>query len=155
MRLKTSVTSIQNLLLLTIQLRRVMEKNRNLMIILTLLGLLFSYEINAGEQKNHCYDDDANMEWEALIQKYPDDRQIHALHALRIGLCFKVDRGDITVDEATERLVVHVVDKETGETVRQVPPKEMLRISAHLKPLQDMNDQVMSAVKSVILDMKY
>ena len=79
-----------------------MEKNRNLMIILTLLGLLFSYEINAGEQKNHCYDDDANMEWEALIQKYPDDRQIHALHALRIGLCFKVDRGDITVDEATE-----------------------------------------------------
>jgi len=59
-----------------------------------------------------------------------------------------------TVDEATERLVVHVIDKETGETVRQVPPKEMLRISAHLKQLQDMNDQVMSAVKSVILDMK-
>ncbi len=71
-------------------------------IILTLLGLLFSYEINAGEQKNHCYDDDANLEWEALIQKYPDDIQIHALHALRIGLCFKVDRGDITVVEAAE-----------------------------------------------------
>ena len=70
-------------------------------IILTLLSLLFSYEITAGEQKNHCYDADANTEWEALIQKYPGDKQLHALHALRIGLCLKVDRGDITVDEAT------------------------------------------------------
>ena len=65
-----------------------------------LLSLLFSYEITAGEQPNHCYDADANTEWEALIQKYPGDNQLHALHALRIGLCLKVDRGDITVDEA-------------------------------------------------------
>ncbi len=28
--------------------------------------------------------------------------QIHALHALRVGLCFKVERCDTTVDEATE-----------------------------------------------------
>ncbi len=40
------------------------------------------------------------MEWEAIIQKYPKDLQLHALHALRVGLYFKVERGDITVDEA-------------------------------------------------------
>jgi hypothetical protein len=42
------------------------------------------------------------MQWEALIQKHPDDMQIHALYALRRGLCFEVDRGDLTVDQATE-----------------------------------------------------
>ena len=30
------------------------------------------------------------------------------------------------VDEETEKIVVKVIDEETGETVRQVPPKEML-----------------------------
>lgn len=42
------------------------------------------------------------MQWEALVQEHPDDMQIHALHALRVGLCFKVDRSDLTVDQATE-----------------------------------------------------
>jgi hypothetical protein len=42
------------------------------------------------------------MQWEALIQEHPDDMQMHALHALRIGLCFKVDRGDLTVSQATD-----------------------------------------------------
>jgi UDP-N-acetyl-D-mannosaminuronate dehydrogenase len=42
------------------------------------------------------------MQWEALIQEHPYDMQIHSLHALRLGLCFKVDRGDLTVSQATE-----------------------------------------------------
>jgi hypothetical protein len=28
--------------------------------------------------------------------------QIHTLHALRIGLCFKVNRGDLTDGQTTE-----------------------------------------------------
>lgn len=42
------------------------------------------------------------MQWEALIKEHPDDLQIHALHALRLGLCFTVERGDLSVDQATE-----------------------------------------------------
>jgi len=68
---------------------------------LILSTLLFSYSLNA-EEKNYCNDPDANMQWEALIQEHPDDMQIHALHALRLGLCFKVDKGDLTVSQATE-----------------------------------------------------
>ncbi len=45
---------------------------------------------------------DSSLEWEALIQKHPGDMQLHALHALRLGLCLKVERGDITLDESTE-----------------------------------------------------
>ena len=69
--------------------------------ILTLSIFLFSYSLNA-EEKNYCEDTYTNMQWEALIQEHPDDMQIHALHALRLGLCFKVDKGDLTVSQATE-----------------------------------------------------
>ncbi len=72
-----------------------------IIIVLASISLLLSYTVNA-EEKNYCDDPDANMQWEALIQKHPDVMQVHALHALRIGLCFKVDRGDLEVSQATE-----------------------------------------------------
>ena len=56
------------------------------------------------------------------------------------------------IDESTEKVIVKIIDEESGDVVRQIPPKEMLRISANLKKLKDMNEQVMWAVKSVILD---
>ncbi|GBD95717.1 MAG TPA: flagellar protein FlaG [Nitrospirae bacterium] len=62
---------------------------------------------------------------------------------------------NFSVDEATEKLVVKVIDEESGEVVRQIPANEMLRIAAHLKQFQEMNDRVMSAVKSIILDVRY
>lgn len=62
---------------------------------------------------------------------------------------------NFSIDETTEKVVVKVIDEESGEVVRQVPPQEMLRIASHLKELQEMNDRVMSAVKSVILDLRY
>lgn len=30
------------------------------------------------------------------------DMDLHTLHALRVGLCAKVSRGDLTVEEATD-----------------------------------------------------
>ena len=54
------------------------------------------------EEKNFCNDPDASLQWESLIQEFPDDMQIHALHALRLGLCSKVDQGILTVDQAVE-----------------------------------------------------
>ncbi len=75
--------------------------DKKTIIILTLSILLFSHTVNA-EEKNYCDDADANMKWEALIRKYPDDTGLHALHALRLGLCLKVGRGDIIIDEAKE-----------------------------------------------------
>ena len=62
---------------------------------------------------------------------------------------------NFSIDDATNKVVVQVIDEESGEVVRQVPPLEMLRISAHLSQLKEMNNRVMGAVKSVILDVKY
>lgn len=39
------------------------------------------------------------------------------------------------VDEATGRVVAEVVDRETGEIVRQVPPEHVLRIAMYLEML--------------------
>ncbi len=58
------------------------------------------------------------MQWEAMVQKHPDDMQIHALYALRLGLCFEVDRGDLTVDQATEifeNMRSALIDAKIGE----------------------------------------
>lgn len=62
---------------------------------------------------------------------------------------------NFAIDDTTNKVVVRVIDEASGDVIRQVPAAEMLRISAHLKQLREMNDQVMGAVKSVILDVRY
>ncbi|MFQ5963856.1 MAG: hypothetical protein ACE5KZ_06190 [Candidatus Scalinduaceae bacterium] len=76
-------------------------KKMKISISYTFLILLFSYTINA-EEKDYCNDPDVNAKWEALVEQYPDDMGLHALHALRLGLCLKVGLGDISIDEAKE-----------------------------------------------------
>ena len=44
----------------------------------------------------------ANEIRDALVERSPNDMEVQALHALRIGLCAKVDRGEITLEQATE-----------------------------------------------------
>jgi flagellar protein FlaG len=40
------------------------------------------------------------------------------------------------VDEQSDRVVIKVVDKETGETVREIPPEEMLAIADSIERYQ-------------------
>lgn len=80
------------------------------------LFILLTCTINAEE--NYCHDPEANQQWEELASKYPQDMGIAALHALRIGLCLKVERGDLSVDEPTdifEKVRIQLVDKKVRE----------------------------------------
>ena len=52
------------------------------------------------ESENYCHDEKSWKEWDALVEKNPNDMEVQALHALRIGLCAKVDRGQITLEQA-------------------------------------------------------
>ena len=65
-------------------------------LILVLCGLVYA------ESENYCHDAKSWQEWDRLIEKNPNDMEVQALHALRIGLCAKVDKGGITLDQATE-----------------------------------------------------
>ncbi len=65
------------------------------------LILVFCSLVSA-ESENYCHDEKSWKEWDALIEKNPNDTELQPLHALRIGLCVKVDRGEITLARATE-----------------------------------------------------
>ena len=52
-------------------------------------------------EKNYCHETATWTEWDAIIDKHPGDMGLQALHALRIGLCKKVERGNLTVTQAT------------------------------------------------------
>ena len=65
------------------------------------LILIFCSSVYA-ESENYCHDEKSWKEWDALVEKDPNDMEVQALHALRIGLCAKVDRGGITLDQATK-----------------------------------------------------
>jgi hypothetical protein len=53
------------------------------------------------ETENYCHDQESWKEWDALVERNPNDIEVQALHALRIGLCVKVDKGGITLEQAT------------------------------------------------------
>ncbi len=52
------------------------------------------------EQNNFCVSPDVESKWQELIAENPDDKDVHTLHALRIGLYLKAERGEITVEVA-------------------------------------------------------
>lgn len=74
---------------------------RRVSLILSVLFILFLATQLAVATDNYCEDPESWEEWEALVKKYPNDLELHYLHALRIGLCVKVERGELTVEQAT------------------------------------------------------
>jgi hypothetical protein len=64
--------------------------------------MLVVHSASFAESENYCHDKETWKEWDALVEKNPNDNEVQALHALRIGLCAKVDRGEITLEQATD-----------------------------------------------------
>lgn len=58
------------------------------------------------DPQNYCQDSESWTEWENLARKYPSDQDIQHLHALRIGLCIKIEQGSIT-----QNMAVDIFDK--------------------------------------------
>ena len=54
------------------------------------------------DTNNYCKDQKSWGKWDALIEKYPDDKEVQILHALRIGLCAKIEQGSISFDVAND-----------------------------------------------------
>ena len=76
------------------------ERKKRIIIVLMLSSLFVFYTLITKET-SHYSNPKAHLEWIALIEKYPDDMSLQTLHALRLGLRMKVERGDINLDEAT------------------------------------------------------
>ena len=51
---------------------------------------------------NFCHDESTWQQWIELVRKNPGDDQLQMLHALRIGLCIKIEQGSISFDRANQ-----------------------------------------------------
>lgn len=68
-----------------------------------------------GQVTNYCEDETSWREWHGLIEKHPADDALHALYALRLGLCSMVNSGNITLDRATsifERMRESIIESQ-------------------------------------------
>ena len=94
---------------------------RNTYLFLLIFLILLFTNLPAIASEDYCSDPESWKEWEELIEKYPNDSDIQALHALRIGLCHKVKRGDLTVEQGTdifEKARKAILEKKKAETKR-------------------------------------
>ena len=71
--------------------------------LILVLALVFSCSLGFTEERtNYCLDKESWKEWDELVQKYPNDEDIQILHALRLGLCLKIEQGSITFEQAND-----------------------------------------------------
>ena len=97
-------------------------KLRKIILIITLFFCMATGSLVVSATENYCNDPESWKEWDALIQKYPDDLDIQALHALRLGLCAKIERGDITVEDSItifENAREAILEKKKGEAKKE------------------------------------
>ena len=91
-------------------------RKSHLILLLTFALLIATLPATAGE--DYCSDPESWKEWEELIEKYPNDSDVQTLHALRIGLCHKVKRGDLTVEQGVnifEKARKAILEKKKAE----------------------------------------
>ena len=79
------------------------------------------------QDENYCKDKESWKEWDTLVQKYPHDMDIQMLHAVRIGLCKKIEDGTISFKAARDAF------NHLHETVYKKAKKEQ---NQHLKNKQ-------------------
>lgn len=83
--------------------RGTMRRTKTLIKVLIGLSLILVFSsLVYAESQNYCHDEKSWKEWDALVEKSPNEAEVQTLHSLRIGLFVKVDRGEITLDRATE-----------------------------------------------------
>lgn len=53
------------------------------------------------KDQNNCHDPSAWSDWEERSANNQGDVELQTLHALWMGLCAKIERGDLAFDQAT------------------------------------------------------
>jgi len=69
-----------------------------------LIGLFcfFMISVVCAQESNYCHDEQSWKDWDALVLKYPNDKGVQMLHAVRIGLCRKIENGTISFEVAQD-----------------------------------------------------
>jgi hypothetical protein len=70
-------------------------------ILLLILMIFLTLPVHA-QETNYCHDPETWKEWEALVEKYQGNTDIQMLHAVRIGLCKKIEDKSISFETASD-----------------------------------------------------
>ncbi len=71
-------------------------------VFISVLIVFFSATSSFSETENYCHDEEAVEEWEVLAKKSPNDLELQRLHALRLGICEKIEAGSLMVGQGIE-----------------------------------------------------
>jgi len=97
---------------------------RAVLVFLLVLCLFPSIFAQEGDS-NNCHDPAAWTDWQERVNTHPDDQEVQVLHALWMGLCFKVEAGDIALDDAItifENARHTLIQKRQEENQGKKPP---------------------------------
>ena len=70
--------------------------------IILISALLITALPSFAQESNYCHDKQSWEEWDALARKYPNSQDVQTLHAVRIGLCRKIEAGSISFEVAND-----------------------------------------------------
>ena len=77
-------------------------RKMKLKIISVLIILLIGCAQSKLQPNSYCNDKTTWQEWDDLIRVHPHNKEMQVLHALRIGLCMKIEQGTISNKEAID-----------------------------------------------------
>ena len=69
---------------------------------ITTIALCILLPLTVIAQENFCHDPKSWDDWNKIVQKYPNDIELQISHALRIGMCVKVEEGSISFEDAID-----------------------------------------------------
>ena len=75
--------------------------------------------------RTYCEDEGTRRDWEERTATNPDDSDLQTLHALWLGLCVKIQREDLAVDQATdmfERMRQRLIEQRRDESAAEPKP---------------------------------
>jgi len=96
------------------------------LIISSILLLSLSCSLYA-DDSTFCNEPETWENFESMAKKYPDDVPVQILHALRIGLCVKIDQNSISTTEAINLFndMLDTVANKRGEIEEQEKKKDL------------------------------
>jgi len=96
------------------------------LIIISILLLFSTFQLYA-DDSTFCDDPQTWKDFESMVKKYPDDVPVQILHALKIGLCVKIDQNSISSPEAINLFndMIDTVTNKRGDEEEQEKKEDL------------------------------
>ena len=97
-----------------------------LILLLLVPGLVFAtIPVTETINRTYCDDEVTRRDWEERTANNPDDSDLQTLHALWLGLCVKIQRESLAVDQATdmfERMRQRLIEQRRDQSAVEPKP---------------------------------